>query len=201
MLNSATNRYRADIGGGPLKLPEARIIADLLLQGVTEDEWKKVIEVDNILRKRSIGTAKRQASLIRARLKTMDSNLWEIVRDSSSSLAMQALYASAIKHSPLLGDFIDMILRDQMRLFKPSLSRSLWRQYIDHCKERDPEMSKWQESTENKLGDSVFQILAEVGYLNNTKDLRIQTIRISNDILEYLKVRNEGYVVKCLQLP
>ena len=58
-------RYKADIAGGSLKLPESRIIAGLLIDGVSESEWKDAIEVENVLQKRSPGTAKRQASLIR----------------------------------------------------------------------------------------------------------------------------------------
>jgi hypothetical protein len=57
--------YKADIAGGSLKLYESRVIADLLLNGVTPKAWKTAIEVENVLQKTSQGTAKRQASLIR----------------------------------------------------------------------------------------------------------------------------------------
>ena len=45
--------YKADIAGGSLKVPESRIIADLLLRGVDEKEWRDAIEVENALQKRS----------------------------------------------------------------------------------------------------------------------------------------------------
>ena len=100
--------YKSDIAGGSLKVPESRIIADLLLRGVDEKEWRDAIEVENALQKRSPETAKRQASLIKARLSCMDSDLWELVRDGSHTVATHALLAAAVKHSRLLGDFLDL---------------------------------------------------------------------------------------------
>ena len=52
----------------------------------------------------------------------MQPALWEMVRDGSALLATHACLAAAVKHSPLLGDFLDMAVREQYRLFRPSLS-------------------------------------------------------------------------------
>jgi len=84
--------YKADIAGGSLKVYESRIIAELLLTRLPPAEWRRAIEVDNVLQKTSIGTAKRQASLIKARLKQMTPELWELVRDGTKPVATQAVY-------------------------------------------------------------------------------------------------------------
>lgn len=39
----AEARYKADIAGGSLKVPESRVIASLLLNGVSDAEWKHAI--------------------------------------------------------------------------------------------------------------------------------------------------------------
>ena len=103
------------VAGGALKLYESRIIADLLLNRVTPKAWKAAIEVDNVLQKTSQGTAKRQASLIRARLITMTAEHWLLVRDGSKPLASQAMFAAAIAHSHLLRDFLIQAVRDCFR--------------------------------------------------------------------------------------
>ena len=97
-------------------------MAGLLLNGVDEKGWHDAIVVMNVLQKRSPGTAKRQASLIRSRLATMGQDLWELVRDGSAPVATHAVLAAAIKHSTLLGDFLDLVVREQLRLFRPNLS-------------------------------------------------------------------------------
>lgn len=195
-----TSRYKADIAGGSLKVPESRIIADLLLRGVTDAEWKSAIEVENVLQKRSPGTAKRQASLIRVRLETMESDLWELVRDGSKLVATHAAFAAAIKHSTLLGDFLDLMVREQFRMFRHDLPRRLWPEFVERCHNHDPEMPEWQESTTNKLGDSVYRILAEAGYLLDNKKYILQPVRISGEVMAYLRDHEEDYVLRCIQV-
>ncbi|OEJ64565.1 DUF1819 family protein [Magnetovibrio blakemorei] len=197
MLNS---RYKADIAGGSLKIPESRIIADLLLNNVDAQGWKDAIEVQNVLQKRSIGTAKRQASLVRVRLETMDAELWEMVRDGSTIIATQCVFASSIKHSTLIGDFLDLVVREEFRMFGTNLSRQMWGKFLEGCHERDPHMPEWAESTANKLGDSVFRILDEVGYITDTKTMTLNHVRIANEVMTYLREHNEDYVLKCIQV-
>ena len=59
-------RYRADIGGGTLMLPESRKVASLPLKGLPAGAWQKAIEGENVLQKTSPAGAKRVASLRRA---------------------------------------------------------------------------------------------------------------------------------------
>ncbi|OAN44505.1 hypothetical protein A6A05_04905 [Magnetospirillum moscoviense] len=196
----ADPRYKADIGGGSLKLPESRIIAGLLLDGVTEDQWRHAIEVENVLQRRSPGTAKRQSSLMRNRLETMGPELWQMVRDGSTQVAIQAVFAAAIKHSTLLGDFLDLVVRDQFRMFRPDLPRKMWDQYLEQCRNRDPLMPVWQDSTANKLADCVYRILVEVGYITDSKTYRLKSVRISGEVMSYLRENNEQYVIRCIQV-
>ena len=193
-------RYKADIAGGSLKLQESRIIAGLLLDGVDADGWKDAIEVQNVLQKRSIGTAKRQASLIRIRLETMDDEHWEMVLNGSTIVATQCMFAASIKHSTLLGDFLDQVVREQFRQFGTNLSRNMWGRFLESCHERDAEMTEWAESTANKLGDSVFRILEEVGIISDTKSMTLNHVRISNELMSYLHEHDETYVLKCIQV-
>lgn len=196
----AEPRYKADIGGGSLKVPESRIIARLLLDGVSDEQWRYAIEVENVLQRRSPGTAKRQASLIRGRLQTMGPDLWQMVRDGSTTVATHAVFAAAIKHSTLLGDFLDLVVREHFRMFRPDLPRKEWDKFLEQCRNRDPLMPTWQESTANKLADCVYRILAEVGYITDSKTYRLKPVRISNEVMAYLRQNDEGYVLRCIQV-
>lgn len=194
------SRYKADVSSGSLQLPDGRIVAGLLLDGVTDTEWKDAIEVVNVLQRRSPGTAKRQASLIRFRLETMKPELWEMVRDGSKIVATHALFAAAIKHSTLLGDFLDLIVRGQFRMFRQDLPRKLWLEFIEKCHDCDPNMPEWKESTINELGKVVYRILAEVGYLLDNKKYILQPVRISGKVMSYLRDHEDDYVLRCIQV-
>lgn len=194
------SEYKADITAGSLKLAESRIIADLLLRDVDAKGWNAAIVTQNVLQARNPASAKRLARLIRGRLETMGPELWMLVRDGKGIIATHAVFAAAVKSSQLLGDFLRLVVAEQYRLFNPSLSRSSWEKYLDGCRERDPSMPQWNESTRRRLRSSVFQILAQVGYVDNTRSLKLQPVHIADQVLRYLKANHEEYVLKCIQV-
>jgi hypothetical protein len=183
------SRYRADIGGGTLMLLESRKVAALLLQGVSDAHWRNAIEVENVLQKTSTAAAKRIASLIRARLETMAKDIWSVVRDGDRDAAMQAMFVASIKHSPLLGDFIDLVVRERFQGFHDTLPKSLWPEYLEICRSRAPDVPIWKDSTAKKLGVHVYRILFEVGVLTDAKSYRLRRLVVQGEIADkYLRV-------------
>ena len=193
-------RYKADLTAGALKVPESRIVARLLLDGVSGQAWKDAIVNENVLQARSPATAIRLARLIRLRLETMDADLWQLVRDGTGTVAVHAVLAAAVKHSPLLGDFLDLVVRDLFRTFHPKLSKAAWDAYLDDCRGRDPDMPLWNESTRRRLRSSVFQALAQAGYLADTKSLSLQPVHVARPVLDYLRNHDEAYVFRCVEV-
>lgn len=200
MTEVAESRYKGDITAGALKVAESRVIADLLLREVDAAGWKDAIEERNVLQARSPKTAKRLTLLSRGRLATMGPELWRLVRDGKGDVATHAVLAAAVKHSPLLGDFLDLVVREQYRLFAKALSNKLWDDYLHGCRERDPDMPQWSESTRKRLRSSVFQTLAQAGYVENTRSLKLQTVHVAAPVVRYLESHGEGYVLRCIQV-
>jgi hypothetical protein len=193
-------RYRADITAGALKVPESRIIADLLLQRIDAAGWQDALYDRNVLQARSPRTAERLALLLRGRLELMDADLWKLVRDGSGTVATHACLAAAVKHSALLGDFLDLVVREQYRRYAKTLSNTLWEDYVEDCRGRDPDMSRWSDATIARLRSSVFQVLAQAGYLASTRTLALQTVHLASQVLDYLREHHEQYVLRCIQI-
>jgi hypothetical protein len=199
-IEEAKHCYRADITAGALKLPESRVIADLLLRQIDAEGWKDAIVTENVLQARNPATARRLTNLIRGRLEMMGPDLWALVRDAKSGVATQAVFAAAVKHSHLLGDFLEMAVAEQYRLFSAALTNKLWDDYLEGCRERDSDMPLWSETTRRRLRSSVFQMLAQAGYIENTRSLQLQTVHIADQVLRYLRNNNETYVLRCIQV-
>ncbi|MDA9856597.1 DUF1819 family protein [Rubripirellula sp.] len=193
-------RYRADITAGSLKVAESRVIADLLLKQVDDERWKSALRDENVLQTRSPKTADRLAILIRGRLKTMTPELWKLVRDGNATVATHACLAAAVKHSALLADFLELVVKEQYRIFAEKLTYGMWDDYVADCQSRDPELPDWSESTIKRLRSSVFQILQQAGYIDSTKSLRLQTVHIADDVVRYLKNHDEGSVLRCIEI-
>ncbi len=193
-------RYSADIAAGSLKVSESRVVAGLLLAGIDSEGWKEAILRENVLQARNAATGVRLARLIRQRLELMDAPLWLMVRNGDAVTATHALLAAAVKHSALLGDFLDIVVRERFRLFEAKLSKGVWTEYLEGCRGRDPEMPQWSESTRRRLGSTVFQSLAQTGFLENTKSMVLRPVIIAPDVIRYLCDRNEEYVLRCIQV-
>ena len=192
--------YTATISSTPLRLRESRIVADLLLQGLNEAAWKDAVVEQNVLQVASPIGVIRSANILRARLKPLGEGLWKMVRDGDRVVATQAALGGVVKHSRLLGDFMDIAIREQRALFAKTLEPRMWTDYIAGCRGRDPEMPHWRDSTVNKLRSVVFSILAEADYLNDTRGLLLQNVFVDLGLANYLRDRNEAYVLRCLEV-
>jgi hypothetical protein len=122
------------------------------------------------------------------------------VRDGKGSVSTHAIFAAAVKQSPLLGDFLGMIVADQYRRFDKTISNQMFADYLDGCRERDPLMPAWTEETRLRIRSSVFQMLAQAGYIESTRTLKLQAPHIADQVIHCLKANGEDYVLRCLQV-
>jgi hypothetical protein len=181
-------------------LRESRKVAELLRQSADETAWQKALYVDNVLQKKVPSTARRMARLIRNRLEPMGSDLWSLVTDGTSDVALQALMAAAIKHSRLLGDFLVDIVREHHRTFTDRVSVADWRGFLTECERRDPEVSLWSDTTKAKLGQVVFRILAEAKYIDTPRSLRLTSVVLTPEVRVYLTKHKEEYILKSMDV-
>ncbi len=195
-----SNFYNGEIVAGSLLIPESRKIAGLLLQNIDSKAWKRAIETNNVLQKRSPASAIRQAKLIRNRLMLMKPDLWNLMHQGSADVATQALLAASIKHSRLLGDFMDKTIRDDWRMFKDNISAQDWRDFFEICVQIDPKVSDWTASTRSKLRQVVFRILAESKYIDGTRTLKLLPVSIVPEIRKYLIENSENYILHCMDI-
>lgn len=192
--------YKANITAGALLVPESRKISDLMIREVSVEEWKDAVENKNILQKLSISSSKRVASFIKARLGLMTPELWKMVRDGDAVLATQAVFAAAIKHCRILGDYLDIVVRGQFRNLEDRLTPLLWDEFILSCKQRDPLMEDFPPSTAKKMRSVIHKILSEAGYLQSPHNWKLKRIEIVPEVMEYLIKHHEEYVCKCIQV-
>lgn len=83
MVAVLEKHYSADLTAGSLKVPESRVVVDLLLQVVDAQGWRKALCEQNVLQAGNSATAGRLGGLIRRRLGMMEPNLWQLIRDGS----------------------------------------------------------------------------------------------------------------------
>ena len=192
--------YTATITTASIRLRECRIVAGLLLEGVSDEDWTQAIVENNALQMGSPVSTKRISRLLRARLEPLGEELWRLVIDGDREQALQAAFAGAIKNSRLLGDFMDMTIREQRTLFSNKLEHRMWNEYIAGCRGRDPDMPHWSDATLARLRSAVFSMLSEAGYLKDTRSLALQNVFVDGQLAAILRDLGETYVLRCMEV-
>lgn len=193
-------RYQANITSTPFCLREARIIAEHLLEGRDPSESIREIVEQRLFGYSSDISARKRAAALHRRLEPFCNVLWRWIRSGDDVLSRQANLAAVIGQSFLVGDFMDLEIRELLRSFEKELPPQAWERYIEGCQSRDPEMSPWSESTIHKLKSVTYSILAEAGYLESTSNPLIQRVFVDQSLAEYLKQHQKQYILRCLEV-
>ena len=191
--------FNAEISAGSLLPLESRRVAKLLLTLPDEAAWQHAIEIDNILQKKTVATARRQARLLRRRLTTLDAQAWQMITERESEVVNQLLLAASVKHSQLLGDFLRKTYADCHCRLDPALTLSDWQNYLTECAHHDSAVSGWSDSTKAKLFQVIVRILAEAKYLESSRSRKLTPQSLHPDVHRYLSINHETYVLDCLE--
>lgn len=191
--------YNAEISAGSLMPLESKRIAALLLTSPDEAAWQSAIEVENILQKKTPATARRQATLIRKRLLTLDAEAWAMLVEREQEVATQLLLAAAVKHSQLLGDFLRSVYGHCQRKLEQQLAPLDWQDFLVECAHRDPAVATWSESTRAKLFQVIVRILVEAKYLDGARSMKLTPRSLHPDVRRYLSDRHDTHVLDCLE--
>ena len=113
--------YLGDLIGGGLLLTESRAVARTLISHRSEKEWKYLFEVENILQKPSRHSSIRYARTIRRRLDPLGIEFIQALLEATEAEYVQMLLLAAMLHSPVLIDFMKLVVAEHKRLYKLTL--------------------------------------------------------------------------------
>ena len=192
--------YDSDLIGGSLQVRESRIVADLLLQDASPEQWHEVIQQQNRLQKRAPASAKRVAQAIRKRLERLDAPFWRAIRDGDDELATQVVFCSALERNLLLVEFIETVLKDAFVTRAGVLEPYHWNEFLDERSHRDSAITTWTESSRTKMAQVVYRMLAEVGLLESTRNMKLQNLMIRSEVRVLLDDSYRYRIKACLEV-
>lgn len=192
--------YDSDLVGGSLQVRESRIVADLMLRKSSADEWHQAIMVDNLLQKRAPATAKRIAQSIRKRLERVEPEFWRALRDGDDDLATQVAFCAALERNLLLVEFMERVVSDAYVTHAEKLEVYEWEDFLNDCALRDPAIHEWTASSRKKMGQVTFRMLAEMGYLKDTRSRQLQNIVIRPEVRAMLSDNHKHRIMDCMSV-
>ena len=182
--------YVRDLVSGSLFVAESKAVAQSLLSNHTEDQWLQVITHDNVLQKKSANTAIRYARTIKRRMEPLGKSFMQVVIDAHDPLYAQLLMLALLIYTPVVADFMNHVVAETKRVYKPNLASDAWDAFLLDRIRRLPGLSQLSESTLKKTGTNVIRALVEAGYLDNNKSRRIQPVYLLPETKYWLQQLN-----------
>lgn len=179
--------YIRDLTGGSLLLAESRAVAETLLQALPEAEWNRLFTDENILKKNSPHTAIRYARSVRRRLEPLGTDFIEAVLHASDSGYKQLLMLSLIMHTPVLPDFMQYVVAETKRVYKPQLANDAWDVFLLDRSRIFSGLHELSVSTLQKSGNNIIRALVEADYLDNNKSRRLQPVYVMPETQVWLQ--------------
>ena len=85
---------------------------------------------------------------------------------------------SLIMHTPVLPDFMQYVVAETKRVYKPNLSVDAWDTFLHDRSRILPGLNDLSESTLQKSGNNIIRALVEADYLDNNKSRRLQPVYV-----------------------
>lgn len=163
--------YLGDVTGiSSLMVDESRTIAGLLSKDLSDHQWAKAIEEQNVIQKGSVQTARRQARCIRYRLKELPKCYLEVIENGTAKETKQLLLFALLHHSALAFDFFKYAVVQPQAVFKSEMPKYIWDNFLNH--QYNQNISLLADSTLIKIRKNLIASFIEAGYLENTRSLK-----------------------------
>lgn len=192
--------YVGDLVGGGLMIRESRLIAELLITSPDNQAWNEAIKQQNILQKSTPATATRNAETIRRRIQPFGFEFYVLLQHGSNELCAQLMMASVLHNSPILGDFMRSVIIEAKRLYRDQLEANDWADFWQERSRLFPGMAAMANSSAYKVQKMAFKCLAEAGYIQNTRQRKLQNVYLLPEVSAFLYEKKHDAIVSIMEL-
>jgi hypothetical protein len=167
---------RKEYSAGAVKMSfwfmEFRKVVELLSNGKSLDDVKRLNEEENIFSAPTKLRANQIYSTVSGRIKMLDESFYAVFL--SCDLASQKLFAlvAAMAYDTLFFDFVYEVIREKMIIGNNILSDSDVRIFFKDKQQQDEKVAGWTDATLVRLGRCYKTMLYEAGVIDKAKDER-----------------------------
>lgn len=181
-------------------LRESQVVAGLLLKKPSQEEWIEAIVNQNVLQKRSDASSKRNAATIKKRLENMSDEYLESIAYGNTELSTQLMFAATLINSTLLADFMRNVVLDAKRMFRERLDVADWQYFWEERSRFFPEFANMTDSTTYKISQVAFKTLADAGYIETTRNKKLQNVYVLPEVRNLLLELNREDIISAMEV-
>lgn len=176
------NEYSAGAVSYTFWFMEFRKVVQLLSEGKTYEEIKKLSEEENIFGAPSKARAKNVYSATTARVKALDESFIPVFLDNDITTQKQFALAANLAYDTLFFDFVYEVVREKMIIGSDELNESDIRIFFKNKQEQNERVAGYTDETIRRLIRSYKTQLFEAGMLDD--NTRASTRKILKPILD-----------------
>lgn len=191
--------YSARMTGAGFLLYELKVIAQLVLDGVSEIDIEKKVYNENIFQYSKPASIKRIYPLIKARCSMLPSELLQLIIDETVSNAKLINLLAIMEEDALFRDFMIESVGECYKSNDLLFGKANVNRYFNVKAEQSDKVESFKDSTRNKLRQVYLKILVEAGLLDKIKDGELQPISIDGYLQEKLFDCNYKYFVSIME--
>ena len=181
---------------------ETRIVGELYLYGLTDEEIISKVFVENLFR---YPTEKMLSNIARACLKRVhslenldnpdDKRLIDALVYGSSSVAKQICLYAMMKQNRLINDFMLKVIGNKFAGRDYSFSKLVVSSFLIDLQEQDQWVASWSTSTINKIRQVIVKTLVDNEYLDDNNSRQLNTITITPILEDVLREKHRSALV------
>lgn len=152
--------------GGGLLLHETKVLTEVLLSQPSPEEWKRLVDEENVLQKNSIHSARRVAIAVKQRIQPLGEPFWRDFLQADTETSKQLILFAVLARSKAMMEFMSTVIADARRVYQDELHISSWTDFIQTRSRTVAGLETYAESTVKRMGNNVFRMLVDCGYLS-----------------------------------
>jgi hypothetical protein len=165
-----------------LLVPETVMTAEVYLES---KDWKTVrcrVFEDNLLQRNTKSGIASMFKVIRRRLEVMTSDQVDLLPNLSILGQAALVFSSIFKIHRFIYDFCNETIREKASKLDFSLNSTDYRLFFEEKKQNHPELDALSQSSEKKIRQVMFRMLAEGGFIKSTKDTTITPFLLDDKV-------------------
>jgi len=193
------NKYRTALMNRPFMYIESKRIAEMILQGKTEEERRSEAIELNAIQMPSLDRRKTSYKEISHRLSFLDDFLLEKFMDSDADTAKAILAYAILQADQLYYEFMREIYLEKILLLQKDLAKKEVINYLYKKAEQSEVVAKWGDNTKDRLAGGFVQMMRESGFiLSNHEEHQVKRPLINQRVSEYLRKNGVKPIVEIM---
>lgn len=187
-----TSEYNGGLTREQFLFFEIRIVAGLLLQGLSREEVVKRIKGENLFQ---FPTERMTTSIANTCFKRIDAlgseTLIYHLANSSVEVGKQINLYAMMKYNRIVWDFMTTVVGEKYRTQEFDFSRKDLNLFFFRLQEQNDSVASWSDGTIDKIKQVLTKTLVECGYLDSNRSDHLNLITIEPELEDEIRASGD----------